>query len=101
MASGRMPNSGLPLKFFEKKHIGSPKNPKFAQKSQVDREAGKRFPLLPCLFKSGATGTEMPFHHSIVSNFMLYQDRLNNTFVEAIRAPRKFRIVLCNFCYYF
>jgi len=32
---------------------------------------------------------------------MVYQDRLKTKFIAAIRAPVQFRMVFCNFCYYF
>ena len=32
--------------------------------------------FLLCIFKRGATGTQVPFHNSIIGNFMVYQDRL-------------------------
>jgi len=34
----------------------------------------EHFVLYP--FKRGTTGAEMPFHNSIIGNFMVYQDRL-------------------------
>jgi len=31
--------------------------------------------IAPLTFPKGATGTEVPFHNSIIGNFMVYQDR--------------------------
>jgi len=40
------------------------------------------------------------FDSSIIGNFVVYQDRLG-TVIAAFRAPRKFRMIFYNFCYYF
>jgi len=32
--------------------------------------------FLLCSFKTGTTGTEVPFHNSITGNIIVYQDRL-------------------------
>jgi len=43
MASECMPNSGLPMRFFEKPHIDSPKTTQIRTKSQVDTKVGAFF----------------------------------------------------------
>jgi len=43
----------------------------------------------------GVTGAEVPFYRSIISNFMVYQDRLD-TFMTAIPISRNFRVIFYN-----
>jgi len=42
----------------------------------TSENGGMRKHFLLCTFKRGATGTQVPFHNSIIGNFMVYQDRL-------------------------
>ena len=65
----------------------------------LNRDAGEQghdvaFP--PCLFNRGATGRMCLYHNSITGKFMDYQKWIQ-TFIAAIRAPRKFRMVFYNF----
>jgi len=54
-----------------------------------------------CLFERGAIGTDGPFYNSILGNFIVYQDRIWNRFIEVIHPPRKRGMVFCNLYYYF
>jgi len=36
----------------------------------------------PCPFESEATGAKVPFHYRIISNFMVYQDRLETNLLQ-------------------
>jgi len=40
-----------------------------------------------CPFKRGATGAEVPFHNSIIGNFMVYHDRLEINLLQLFRHP--------------
>jgi len=62
-------------------------------RTEKSRDAGERGHC-PCPFISGATGTEVPFHRSIMGNCMVYQDRLETYLLAA--TPRNFRVVFCN-----
>jgi len=39
------------------------------------------------LFKRGSTGAEVPFHNSILGNFMVYQDRLETNLLQLFVHP--------------
>jgi len=39
------------------------------------------------LFKRRVTGTEVPFHNSIIGNFMVYQDRLETNLLQLFAHP--------------
>jgi len=56
--------------------------------------------LPPCPFIRGATRALVPFHNSIMGHFIVYKTTWNK-FITAIRAPRRFRMVFYNFCYFF
>jgi len=47
------------------------------------------------------TSNNTAFHNCITGNFMVYTRSTWNKFIAAIRAPRKFRMIFYNFCYYF
>jgi len=38
--------------------------------------------LPPCPLKEGETGAQVPLHNSIISNFMIYQDRLETNLLQ-------------------
>jgi len=40
-----------------------------------------------CPFKTGATGTEVLFHNSIIGNLMSYQDRLEIKLLQLFGHP--------------
>ena len=76
---------------------------RFNQHRLMTRETGERWNITehcPLPFHKGATGALVPFHNSIMGHFIVYKTTWNK-FIAAIRAPRKFRMVFYNFCYYF
>jgi len=42
----------------------------------------------PLPFQKGATGAEVPFHTSIIGNFMVYQDRLETNLLQLFGHPQ-------------
>jgi len=56
--------------------------------------------IAPVPLQNGSNGGEVLFHYSI-GNYMVYQDRHKTKLFAAIPAPRKFRKIFYNFCYYF
>jgi len=40
-----------------------------------------------CPFKRGASGAEVPFHNSVIGNFMVYQDRLEINSLQLFGHP--------------
>jgi len=52
--------------------------------TQGCRRAGA---LPPCPFKKKATAVEVPFHDSIVDNFMFYQDKLETNLLQLFAHP--------------
>jgi len=63
-------------------------------RTENSRDTGERGHC-PFPFIRGTTGAEMPFHRSVIGNFMVYQDRLE-TFIAAIRTARNLRVVFYN-----
>jgi len=55
---------------------------------------------LPLPLHKGATGVEAPFHKSIIDNFMLYQDRIEQICCS-FPCTHKLQYVFCNFWHYF
>jgi len=54
------------------------------------RDAGERGhagDIVPCFFKEDATRAEVPFHNSIISDFMVDQDRLERNLLELFVHP--------------
>jgi len=43
--------------------------------------------FLLCHFKTGAMGSEVPFHNSIIGNFMVYQERLEINLLQLLGHP--------------
>jgi len=43
--------------------------------------------FLLCPLKRGATGAEVPFHNSIIGNFMVYQDRFEINLLQLFGHP--------------
>jgi len=41
----------------------------------------------PLSFQKGETGTEVPFHNSIIGNFMVYQDRPETNLLQLFGHP--------------
>jgi len=40
-----------------------------------------------CLLKRRATGWKVPFHNSIIGNFLVYQDKLETNLFQLFRNP--------------
>ena len=55
--------------------------------ASVVRDAGEKG-IPPCPCETGATGPEVPFHNSIISNFVVYQDRLETNFCSYSRTQK-------------
>jgi len=51
-------------------------------KKQGHRRAGNDGGIPPFSFKREATGAEVTFHHSIMGNFMVYQDRIETSLLQ-------------------
>jgi len=43
--------------------------------------------IAPLPVQKGATGAEVPFHNSIIDNFMVYQDRLETNLLQLFGHP--------------
>jgi len=52
-----------------------------------------------CPFKRGATGAEVPFHNSVIRNFIVYQDRLEINLLQLF--GHLDRMIFLYFYYYF
>ena len=51
-------------------------------RSQGRRNGGAWGGIAPCSLKGGATGAQVPLHNSIISNFMIYQDRIKTNLLQ-------------------
>jgi len=54
-----------------------------------------------CSFKRGATGADVPFHNSIIGNFIVYEDRLEINLLQLFPHPENSESFSINLCYYF
>ena len=60
-------------------------------------------------FRKGSNGADVPFHNSIIGNFIVYQDRIHTDLLKLCAHAENSEwfsvifviMVFCNFCYYF
>ena len=69
--------------------VEAPKDHYRASRSRKAGERGKSGAIIALLFQKGSNGegTEVPFHHSITGNFMVYQDRIETNLLQLFAHP--------------